>query len=148
MPQIVDPILGFNNPLMGLVLLDNSNTMNRKKKIPKVPGFMRSILAENVAALMEVHFKDKANKPKALAKKAGVSLSTVQRIIAQGTGASLDNIEAVAIAFDMSVYQLLLPALEVKNPQVVQGAMKNEELMYRRWQRGRLAVPSTQKVII
>ncbi len=48
----------------------------------------------------------------------------------------MDNIEAVAEVFELSVYQILIPALDIGNPQIVQGAMKNEERMYRQWKRG------------
>lgn len=83
----------------------------------------------------------------ALAKDAGVSLSTIQRVLSKESGASLDNIEAIAAAFDVSVYQLLIPSLDILNPQVVQGAVKNEERMYRQWKRGeeRLRAPAQPK---
>ena len=97
---------------------------------------MRHVLAENVDALMKLHFRDSRNRPKALAHKAGVSLSTVQRILAMQTGATLDNIEAIAGVFSLSAYQILIPALDINNPQAVQGALKNEERMYRQWKRG------------
>lgn len=97
---------------------------------------MRHVLAENVAALMALHFKESRNRPKALAGKAGVSLSTIQRILEARTGATLDNIEAIAEVFELSVYQILIPALDIANPQIVQGAMKNEERMYRQWKKG------------
>lgn len=97
---------------------------------------MRHVLAENVAALMALHFKESRNRPKALSVKAGVSLSTVQRVLGAKTGASLDNIEAIAEVFELSVYQILIPALDIGNPQIVSGAMKNEERMYRQWKKG------------
>jgi transcriptional regulator with XRE-family HTH domain len=118
--------------------------MNGKKKTPKVPGFMRAVLAENVRALMDAHYRESSNKPKALSKDAGVSLSTVQRILSKEVGATIDNIEAISQVFDMSVYQLLLPHLSVTNPQVVTGALKNEELMYRRWRQERAIAKNPQ----
>ena len=96
---------------------------------------MRTVMASNVAALMERHFKESRNRPKSLAEAAGVSTSTIQRVLSGEIGASLDNIEAIAAAFDLSVYQLLIPALDAANPQLVQGAVKNEERMYRQWKR-------------
>ena len=94
---------------------------------------MRQVLALNVAQLMELHYKLSTNRPRALARDAGVSLSTVQRILSAQTGASLDNVEAVAAAFQLSAYQLLIPNLHPDNPQVVHGATKDEERLYRRW---------------
>lgn len=124
--------------------------MKGKKKTPKVPGFMRTILAGNVSRLMDHQYRDSSNRPMALAKDAGVSLSTIQRVLSKESGATLDNIEAIAAAFDVSVYQLLIPSLDILNPQVVQGAMKNEERMYRQWKRGeeraRPVVPPRERV--
>lgn len=113
----------------------NINLMKGKTKAPKVPGFMRAILAANVKALMELHYREHTNRPRALAKDAGVSLSTVQRVLAADVGASLDNIEAIAACFQLSTYQLLIPALQADNPQVLQGATKEEERLYRIWKR-------------
>lgn len=98
---------------------------------------MRSVLAENVELLMNRHFQLKSNKPKSLAEEAKVSLSTVQRIIAAEVGASLDNIEAIAGAFGLSAYQLLIPNLNIENPQVIKGATKDEERLYNAWKRGK-----------
>lgn len=104
-----------------------------KPKTPKVAGFMRSVLAQNLEKLMEVHLKDETNKPMALQKLCGVKKSTVQRILARSTGANLETLEAIAGAFGLSVYQLLIPELRAENPQIVQGATKAEEAAYRRW---------------
>lgn len=123
--------------------------MKGKRKTNKVPGFMRHVLAENVAGLMALHFKESRNRPKALSVRAGVSLSTVQRVLGAKTGASLDNIEAIAEVFDLSAYQLLIPALEIARPQTVQGAMKNEERMFRQWKKsgvpGRAEQPALER---
>lgn len=72
------------------------------------------------------------------AKAAGVSLSTVQRILKEESGATLDNIEALAAAFDLSAYQLLIPELSPANPQLVAEATAAEKRLYRRWQQARL----------
>lgn len=109
--------------------------MKGKKKTPKVPGFMRHILADNAKKLMALHYRDSPNKPMALAKDAGLSLSTVQRILAGQTGATLDNIESLAAAFQASAYQMLIPALDAQSPQVVHGATKDEERIYRSWKK-------------
>lgn len=52
-------------------------------------------------------------------------------------GASLDNIESIAEVFEVSVYQIMLPALEVGNPQVVNGATESEKKFYRIWKRAK-----------
>lgn len=84
---------------------------------------------------MDKHYHLVANKPGAVAKDAGVSLSTVQRIMSAQVGASLDNIEAIANVFDLSAYQMLIPELDVSNPQIVHGASKAEERAYRLWKK-------------
>lgn len=110
--------------------------MKGRKKKAKIPGFMRHIVADNVLGMMNARYAESRNKPGALAKDAGLSLSTVQRILGAMSGSSVDNLEAVASALDLSLYQLLIPALDVTNPQIVHGAVKNEERMYRQWKKG------------
>lgn len=135
------PIFGFTQPTFGSSPHLACNPMKGQKKTPKLPGFMRIVVAENVKALMALKFPDSLNQPKALAdatgkpKEGGQSLSTVQRILKGESGASLDTLEAIADALDVSLYQLLIPALDTKNPQIVQGATEAEEKMYRRWRR-------------
>lgn len=131
--------------------------MKGKRKNRKIPGFMRHIVAENVRGLMDLRFRESRNRPKALSEATGpagegrLSLSTVQRILDEETGASLDNLEAIADALDVSLYQLLIPALDVGNPQIVQGAVKNEERMYKQWRRGAVdtgkfaAIPASER---
>ena len=104
-------------------------TQTRKKKVPWI---MRDILAANVKSLMEREFDGCDNKPMTLAKKADVSLSTVQRLLNCEAGASVDTIEAVALALGCSPYQLLLPELDASNPQVVAGATAAEKRLYSR----------------
>jgi hypothetical protein len=117
--------------------------MKGKAKQPKTrAAFIRHVLAENVKKLSDAHFTQSRNKPRSLsqaAKKAGhtLSMSSVQRIMKGETGASLDNIQVIADLFDLSVYQLFVPALNIANPQVVQGAHKDEERMYRSFRRSR-----------
>lgn len=117
-----------------------------KTRKHKTPGFHRRILADNVLKLMQKQYPNAGNKPGALAKSAGLSLSTVQRVLAQDQGASIDIIEALAEAFDVSVYQLLLPALDPDNPQVVREAAAAEKRMYRAWKRAGLGVPAKEEV--
>lgn len=93
---------------------------------------MRSVLADNVRALMEREFAACDNKPMALAKRAQLSLSTVQRLLSCETGASVDTIEAVSLALGVSPYQMLLPELDHGNPQVVNGATAAERRLYAR----------------
>jgi transcriptional regulator with XRE-family HTH domain len=112
--------------------------MKGQPKKRKVPGLMRAVLGRNIKLRMEVRYHDKTNKPKELATATGMSLSTVQRIMAGKTGVTLDNLEALAGALDLSAYQLLLPILDSKAPQLVKGAAEEEQRLFRLWKRGRL----------
>lgn len=94
---------------------------------------MRSVLASNLERLLLHHYKEEPNKTarqKRLAREASVSFSTVQRVMDAEVGLSLDHIESVSRAFGLAAYQLLLPNLNVKNPQVIRGATKGEEEFY------------------
>ena len=114
-------------------------------KNPKVPGLMREVVKANIRSLMERVYKDSRNRPKSLAKDAEISLSSVQRMLEGTTGATIDNLEAVASALDVSVYQLLLPNLDAENPQIVQGAAKGEERLYRMMKRDMLTQKQEQQ---
>jgi transcriptional regulator with XRE-family HTH domain len=124
--------MGFYNPEQGCNGI-YAHGMTSETRRRKVAGFMRVVLANNVNALMELRFRTSPNKPLALAKRAGISLSSVQRVLNQQAGASIDTIEALAAAFDLSGYQLLIPELHIQAPQEIVGAQKAEERAIRAW---------------
>lgn len=103
---------------------------------------MRSVLAANVRRLMAHHFAGNSNPTKALATKAGLALSTVQRVLKGENGATLDNIESIALAFDLSAYQLLAPEIDPTNPPVIKGATEAERRLYANWRNARLNEPN------
>lgn len=107
------------------------------KKTPKVPGFMRQVIGRNVDALLKHHYKQSTQtaRVKALAKDAKVGHGTVQRIIDYSVGASIDNLEAIAQCLQVMTYQLMIPALDIQNPQVIKGASETEKALYMRWRR-------------
>lgn len=112
--------------------------MKGEKKTPKTPGFMRVVVGANVTRLLDHHYRHLPNvtqRQRALAKDSGVGFGTIQRIMKREVGASLDNLETISDALQVSVYQLMLPSLDAKNPQVVQGATEAEQRMYRSWKR-------------
>lgn len=118
-----------------------TSTTTRKAKTPKAPGFMREILAMNVSKMLAHHYRALPNvtaRQRALAKDSGISFSTVQRIMAKETGATIENIENIAGAFHLSAYQLLVPALDAENPQIIKGATAAEQNFYRLYKLGRL----------
>lgn len=83
--------------------------MKGEPKKKKIPGLIRVALADNVRQLMEEKYRMSPNKPRALAKDAGVGLYTVQRLLDASTGANLDTIEAVGKVFKVEAYELLTP---------------------------------------
>ena len=77
----------------------------------KTPGEMREVLAQNINRLMEQRYKESSNRPMALARDAGVSLSSVQRTLSREVGASIDTVEAFARVFGLQAFQLLQSGL-------------------------------------
>lgn len=69
-------------------------------------------LAANLKALMEHH---KIESQGALGKLAGVSQSTVGRMLAGDHASQIDRVQKVAAAFELSAWQLLVPGLEPTN---------------------------------
>jgi transcriptional regulator with XRE-family HTH domain len=97
---------------------------------------MRAVLAANVRALTDHVFVAYPDRVKALVKASGVSKAQVYRVLSSDSGATIDIIERLALALDVQVYQLLIPNLDAKNPQVIQGASAAERQMYASFARG------------
>lgn len=103
------PFFGFTQPAIGFLAAIRSNAMKGQAKRRKVPGEMREVLAQNVGRMMEERYKEHPNRVLSLARDAGVSLSSVQRVLGRETGASLDTIEAIAKVFGLPPFQMLVP---------------------------------------
>lgn len=103
------PVFGFRQPTIGFAAALRCNAMKGQTKKHKVPGEMREVLAQNVNRLMEERYKTSPNRPMSLANDAGVSLSSVQRILSRETGASIDTVEAVAKVLGLPTFQMLVP---------------------------------------
>jgi transcriptional regulator with XRE-family HTH domain len=102
-----------------------------KKKEPPV----QKVIAENVQAMMDVG-RNGLRTQAAIAdaaKKAGHPLDqkSVSRVLKAATAPQADTIEAIARAFDIEPYQLLIPGLDPKNPQVLRSLSPIEERLYR-----------------
>lgn len=84
------------------------NSLTRKRR---APGQLREVLAQNINRLMEQRYAAVANRSLALAKDAGVSLSTVQRTLSREASATVDVVEAFAKALlpGLPSFQLLVP---------------------------------------
>lgn len=116
--------------------------MKRKAKTPKAPGFTRAIVAANLTALLNHHYKQHPNvtlRQKALEHDSGVRSSTIQRLMKEEVGANLETLELLAAPFNLSVYQLLAPNLDVGNPQMIKGALKEEQRLYANFRKARVS---------
>lgn len=138
------PNFGIIQPALGADAKISSRLMGRTPKIPKPKSIMRGVIAANVRALMDLKYRDiekKTNRVKKLAEEANIGHGSIQRILDGEVGASIDLIENLALALDVSVYQLVLPNLDTSNPQVVNGATRNERMLYARMNRAAAGLP-------
>jgi transcriptional regulator with XRE-family HTH domain len=73
---------------------------------PKNDGSARAILAVNIVRLRAVL----GLSQEALAFEAGLHRTFIAHVERQARNVSLDNIEKIAVALDVAVYELLTPA--------------------------------------
>ena len=117
-----------------------------KTRRKKVPSNLRKVIAENVNKLADKVFAEAENVPVAIAEASKTARvnplvkSTVQRIMAAETSATLEQLEGLAEALEVSVYQLLIPHLDPKNPQIAKGASRDERDLYERLEKLEQAV--------
>jgi hypothetical protein len=97
---------------------------NMTGKKTKVAGEARRLFANNLRRLMEVHYSESANKPKALALAAGVTLSTIQRSLSAENAQTLDTVEAISKAFGLRPHELLLEKLAIGKPSATSRPTK------------------------
>jgi transcriptional regulator with XRE-family HTH domain len=67
---------------------------------------------------------------KALGKKAGIGASTIRRILDKTVSPSIDKVDAIAKAYGLQAYQLLIPDWKPSNPPVVPYTA-TEKALYR-----------------
>ena len=114
MAEYGKPYLGPSQPRTGYAIAVVFDSVARRSKKDKGPSLLRAHLAKNVAGLRDQHhrfrtFPTVTARNRELAKCADVSLSQVQRIVAQTLGVSIDIIEALATALDVRPQDLLTP---------------------------------------
>lgn len=138
MSQILGPNQGFCKPttrpgrLLRYASMAKGKT--RRKKTPSL--FLRAVIAANVSARAKIQFPNSDNLPVDIAKASeGAATnklikSTVQRIMSGETSATLEQLDGLAFALDLQQYQLLMPNLDAKNPQVAAGALPGEDRAY------------------
>jgi DNA-binding Xre family transcriptional regulator len=80
-----------------------------RKTSKRVDEEIRTILANNVRWRMQDLFIQESDKPKALAKRAGLYKSRVQNILSKDQGISIDVLASLATALECKPYHLLIP---------------------------------------
>lgn len=99
----------------------------------------KTAIADNLTRLIELQkarggplssFSKIEEATEAVGHKVG--RSTVQRIAKGETPAELDNLEAIARAFDLEPWQLLVPGMDPSNPPVLQTPSHMERNLYAR----------------
>lgn len=95
---------------------------------------MQKVIAENVRALMQAGrngLRTQAAVSEA-ARRSGHPLDqkSVSRVLKAANAPQADTIEAIARAFDLEPYQLLVPGLDPRNPQVLRMLSPSEERLY------------------
>lgn len=80
---------------------------------------IRQVLADNLTALAKAHGKwamrGLVPSQTGIGKKAGVDQKTVARILTKKQGATVDMLSALADAFRVEVWHLLVPGLDPSN---------------------------------
>jgi hypothetical protein len=106
------------------------------------------ILAANVKALMKANEALRTQDAVAIAAtKAGfpIDQKTVGRVLKAAVSVQIDTVQAIAAAFDVQPYQLLVPGLNPRNPQVLRALSPEEENLYRALELARRGpLPGTQ----
>lgn len=131
----IGPNQGLGKPTTGPEITLTYALMGKgKTRRRKTPSRLRAVIAINVANRAALQFKGHPNIPVAIKDASGgvFSKSTVQRIMDAKVGTSLEQLDGLARALDLAPYQLLMENLDARNPQVVKGAMVDDQALYRR----------------
>lgn len=117
--------------------------MTTKKKgprVPKVAGLCRTIVSANVLALLAHKYPSLTTitrRQKQFEEDGLGAFTTIQRVCSKTGGVNLETLEQIAAGFDLSAYQLLIPSLDPKNPQIVKGATQAEQRIWKAIERSR-----------
>jgi transcriptional regulator with XRE-family HTH domain len=88
------------------------------------------VLAGNLNRLMAAH-SDLDSNPK-LGKKAKIGIATLSRLRNAEVEATLETLERLAKAFDVHVWQLLVPEIDPKNLPALQPVTEAERKLHER----------------
>lgn len=96
---------------------------------------IREVIAANLAALMAASRETKTivAVQEATARHGNqVGKSTIDRVLKGTTALNIDNLETIAKVFGLDPWQLLVPAMQPKNPPVLKSVGEAEDKLYRR----------------
>ena len=85
-----------------------------------------NILSNNLKALMAAHVT--LTTQAAVGKACGINQRTVGRILNKEHSPGLQQLEAIALAFDLLTWQLLVPNLDPKSPPVCEFTKVERDL--------------------
>lgn len=95
----------------------------------------RDVLAENLSALMAAHpqFSTLIALEGATATRGGgkkIGKTTLGQILNRKTPVNLDYIEILSKVFGVASWQMLVPGLQPKNPQILRSVGPDEDALY------------------
>lgn len=96
-----------------------AHSLNMSKKLarqPKAPSQLTELFRANLEKLMKAD-RDLNSQPK-VAAASKVAQSSVGRILRGEQSPTLDMVHALAAAFDLEPWQMLVPDLEPGNPPI------------------------------
>jgi len=98
--------------------------------VDKQPPKPRDMLAQNLTALMAGKI-DKESQS-ALKRRSGVAQSTIGRILKGQVNYRIETVAALAKAFNLEPWQLLVPNLDPGNLPILRAASAQEKALYER----------------
>lgn len=97
----------------------------RRSLSPTLPSGSAKVLAENVRRLIDYH---EASENR-IAQIKRFSQTTLNRITHGQGAARLSSVEALAKAFGLDAWQLLVPDLDPRNPPTLDSVLKASEAL-------------------
>lgn len=88
---------------------------------------VKLIVGFNVRSLMQARRQDFDSACKAMKMKP----TQLKRIVSGKHAITMTTLERIAGAYDLEPYQLLIPGLDAKNPQVLRALSPADENLYR-----------------
>jgi len=104
--------------------------------MPKRKGEpVQKVIAENVRALMDAG-RNGLRTQQAIAKAAKdagfpIDQKSVSRVLKADSAPQVDTVQGIAAAYDIEPYQLMIPRLDPKNPQILRMLSPAEEAFYK-----------------